>query len=88
MKKLNVTNSPKCPRPNNRHRFHFPVAKAAYCVFLCVTMFMMFCQPAFAATGWALLWPTLHLSLQTANGQADKVFWVPEFRKDVISWAF
>lgn len=47
MKKMNVSKHPKLPDQTKRH---FPAAKFSYCAFLMVTLSMMFCQPAFAAT--------------------------------------
>ena len=50
MKKMMIPKSPRKPEHENRLRHHIPVARIAYTAFLCVMMFMMFCQPAFAAT--------------------------------------
>lgn len=47
MKKMNVSKHPKLPDQTKRH---FSAAKFSYCAFLMVTLSMMFCQPAFAAT--------------------------------------
>lgn len=47
MKKTNVSQLPKLPDQPKRS---FPVAKVAYCAFLMVTLSMMICQPAYAAT--------------------------------------
>ena len=49
MKKLKLP-QPKRKDADRTPQHHFSAAKLAYMAFLCVTMSLVFCQPAFAAT--------------------------------------
>ena len=49
MKKLKLP-QPKRNDADRTPQHHFSAAKLAYMAFLCVTMSLVFCQPAFAAT--------------------------------------
>lgn len=49
MKKLKLPQS-KRKDADRTPQHHFSAAKLAYMAFLCVTMSLVFCQPAFAAT--------------------------------------
>lgn len=50
MKKMAISQLSKQLDAEKRHRFRFPIAKAAYIVYLFVVISTIFCQPVFAAT--------------------------------------